>query len=281
MAAFKDTIVDLERLIADREREHDHRRHIHVAWLCIHEDGRRVEEAEIELHRALSKHMPVLGVITKARADQGFRVEVQRLLPEARNVVRVRALAEEFDEGHSLPPMGLTDLVELTAEVIPEGLRRAFAAAQKASVQTKKNVAHGIVGVSATTAAAAGASPIPFSDAAILVPIQIGMLAGISSAFGLKLSTAFLSTLVAAAAGATGTTLVGRAIVANLLKLIPGGGTIAGGLISAATAATLTTTLGEVYIATLGALFTASGGEAPDSNTVADEFKRRLKGNRV
>jgi uncharacterized protein (DUF697 family) len=281
MAAFKDIIGELEKLIADRAREHDHRRHIHVAWLCIHEDGRRVEEAEIDLHRALSKHMPVLGVITKARADQGFRAEVQRLLSEARNVVRVRALTEEFDEGHSLPPMGLTDLVELTAEVIPEGLRRAFAAAQKASVQTKKDVAHRIVVVSATTAATAAASPIPFSDAAILVPIQIGMLAGISSVFGLKLSTAFLSTLVAAAAGATGATLAGRAIVANLLKLIPGGGTIVGGVISAATAATLTTTLGEAYIATLVALFKASGGDAPDSDIIANEFKRRLRYNNV
>ena len=42
--------------------------------------------------------MPVLGVITKARADQGFRAEVQRLLPEAKNVVRVRALSERFDD---------------------------------------------------------------------------------------------------------------------------------------------------------------------------------------
>lgn len=124
---------------------------------------------------------------------------------------------------------------------------------------------------------AAGASPIPFSDAVILVPIQIGMLAGISSVFGLEVSTAFLSTLVAAAAGATGATFVGRTLVANLLKLIPGGGTLAGGAISAATAAILTTTLGELYISTLAALFTESGGEAPDSDAVANEFKRRFE----
>jgi uncharacterized protein (DUF697 family) len=173
--------------------------------------------------------------------------------------------------------MGLTELVDLTAEVIPEGLRRAFAAAQKTSIQQKKTAAHGIVGASAVAAAAAGASPIPFSDAFILVPIQIGMLAGITSAFGLELSTAFLTTLVAAAAGATGATFAGRAIVANLLKLIPGG-FLAGGAISATTAATLTTTLGELYVATLVTLFTESGGEAADSEAIAREFKRRLGG---
>ena len=278
MAAYRERILELEELVITRSRERDANRHIHVAWLCIHEDGRRVEEAEIELHRTLSRHMPVLGVITKSRADQGFRAEVQRLLPETRNVVRVRALAEALDEGHLLAPMGLTELVELTAEVLPEAFRRAFAAAQMASVGQKKKAAHQIVGVSATAAAAAGASPIPFADAVVLVPIQIGMLAGISSAFGLDLSRAFLSTLVAAATGATGATFAGRAIVSNLLKLIPGAGMLAGGVISGATAAALTTTLGELYIATLVALFNASSGETPSSGDIVRDFKRRLGG---
>ena len=276
MAAYKETIAELEQLIIKRSKESDAKRHIHVAWLCIHEDGRRVEDAEIELHKTLAKYMPVLGIITKSRADQGFRAEVQRLLPESKNVVRVRALAEELDEGHVLAPMGLTDLVELTADVIPVSFQRAFAAAQKASVKQKKNVARGVVGVSATSAAAAGASPIPFSDAVILVQIQIGMLAGISSTFGLDLSRAFLSTLVAAAAGATGATFTGRLIVSNLLKFFPGPGTAAGDAISAVTAFTLTTALGELYIATLVALFTDSGGEAPSSEDIVREFKRRL-----
>lgn len=276
LGAFQETVHALVALIAERAKTGDARRHIHVAWLCIHEDSRRVQDVEIALHHALATYMPVVGVITKARADQGFRAEVQRLLPDARNVVRVRALEEVLDGGHTLPPMGLTDLVELTAEVIPEGLRRALAAAQKASVDQKRRVAHGIVGVSATAAAAAGATPIPFSDAVLLVPIQISMLAGISSAFGLDPSAAFLSVLVAAATGSTGATLGGRAIVGALLKLIPGAGTIVGGVVSGATAAALTTTLGELYTATLVAVFRESHGEAPDVGVVEREFKRRL-----
>jgi uncharacterized protein (DUF697 family)/GTP-binding protein EngB required for normal cell division len=276
LSAFKESIAELERLIAERSRDRDPNKHIHAAWLCVHEDGRRVEDAEIELHSALSRQMPVLGVITKARADQGFRAEVQRLLPLASNVIRVRALAEEFDEGHTLPPMGLQELVEATGQVLPEGARRAFVAAQKASIQLKKNAGHKIVVGSATAAAAAGASPIPFSDAVILVPIQVAMLAGISSVFGLELSTAFLMTLVTSAAGGTGATFAGRAIVANLLKLIPGGGTLVGGVISATTAAVLTTTLGELYIATLAAVLSKSGGEAPAPSAIVDEFRRRL-----
>ncbi|MDD2659331.1 MAG: 50S ribosome-binding GTPase [Methylococcales bacterium] len=277
-ADFKETLDKLEEFVKKRSKEPDPKRHIHVVWLCILEDGRRVEKAEIELHKILANYMPVIGVITKSRSDQGFRALAQDMLPETKNVVRVRALPDELDDGHSLPVMGLLELVELTMETLPEGFRRAFAAAQKISIQQKKNLAHKIVVSSATAASLAGANPIPISDAILLVPIQIGMLAGITATFGLEISTAFLSTLVAAAAGATGATFAGRAIVSNLLKIFPGVGSVAGGTISSATAATITTTLGELYIATLVSLFTDTNGEAPLSENVTREFKKRLGG---
>ena len=279
MAAFRDTLGELEKLARERTSDRDPRRHIHVAWVCIQEDGRRVEDAEVELHRLLARHMPVVGVITKSRSDGGFRAEVQRLLPEARNVVNVRAIAETLDdEGITLQPKGLKELVAVTAEVVPEGQRRAFAAAQKASLDYKKNVAHGIVATGAASSLGAGASPIPFSDAFILVPIQLAMLAGITATFGLELSKAFLTTLIGTAAGSTAATLAGKTIVANLLKLFPGAGTVAGGAISGATAAVLTTSLGETYIATLVALFTESGDEPPTPEAIAAAFKKRMSG---
>lgn len=45
--------------------------------------------------------------------------------------------------------------------------------------------------------------------------------------------------------------MLGRTIVSNLLKMIPGAGTIVGGVISATTAATLTLALGFAYIEAL------------------------------
>ena len=125
-------------------------------------------------------------------------------------------------------------------------------------------------------ATGAGASRIPFSDALILVPIQIGMLAGVSATFGIEVPRAFLSTLVAAIAGTAGATFLGRPVGSNLLKFIPGLGTIAGGAISSTTPAGPTTALGEIYIAVLGKLFTASEGEAPSPEAIAQEFKDRM-----
>ncbi|WP_438003778.1 GTPase [Sorangium sp. So ce321] len=263
MAEFANTLTQLKTFVAARCRDRDARQHIHVAWVCIAEDLRRVEEAETSLVDMLAEFVPVLGVVTKARADQGFRAEVQRLLPRAVNVVRVRSLAEELDDGHQLPSMGLNDLVQATADLIPEGQRRAFVAAQKVDLELKRKTSHMIVGGAAAAAAGVGGVPIPFADAALLIPIQVGMISGITATYGLALSNGFLSAVLASVAGGTITTLSGRAIVGGLLKLLPGLGSAAGGAIAATTAAALTTAFGAGYIAALDALFAKHKGEPP------------------
>ena len=276
MADFDQTREDLEAEVEARNRREDPSGHIHVGWVCIAEDSRRVELAETKLTEGLSRHFPVAGVITKARSDNGFRAEVQRLLPDAKNVVRVRAIPEELDDGHVLSPMGLVELIRLTAELVPEGQRNALAAAQKVDIEGKRAQAHVAVGTAATAAFAAGVSPIPFSDCVILVPIQVGLLATITSVFGLPLSKGFLTTLVSSAAGCTAATFGGRALVANLLKFIPGVGTAAGAAISGTTAAAFTTALGEAYIAVLSSLLREKDIDEITEDEIVAAFKTHL-----
>lgn len=279
MADFRETLDELTQLVERRARDPDAERHIHVAWLCIHEDGRRVEDAERDLCRALSERMPVLGVITKARSDEreGFRAEVQRLLPEARNIVRVRAIAEALDDGHTLEPMGLEDLIEATVGLLPEGIRQAFAAAQRVSLRQKRERARRCVWSWSAKAAAAAAAPIPVADAAVLVPIQIRMLVQVSALYGLDVTRAFLTKLVFRVLGPAFAAMGGRAIAAGLLKLIPGGGAVLGGVIGAAVAGTLTVALGETYIAALDRAFARSNADMPEPAAIEAEFKKRLR----
>src|SRR5581483_8878385 len=269
---------DLEAFIKTAGLSGDPREHVHVAWICIMEDSRRVEQAEIEFVQMLAKLIPVVVVITKARADQGFRREVERLVPDARNVVRVRALAEELDDGIALPPAGLDRLVEVTLEVIPEGQHNAFVAAQKVDINQKTQRAHATVAAAAATAMAIAASPIPFSDFVLIAPVQLGMFARISSIFGMETTQTYLTTLLTGALGASSVSLLGRVLVSNALKFVPGFGTIAGAGVSAATAGTLTTFIGEAYIAVLTRLFRENRGEAPDPDLVVRAFKEELAG---
>jgi uncharacterized protein (DUF697 family)/predicted GTPase len=284
MADFSQIIEALRSFVRERSRDNDPKKHIHVAWICIAEDLRRVEPAEEELVKMVADYMPVVAVITKARQDkvpdsdgqlQSFRNIVQEELPLTKNVIRVRAVQEELDDGYILPAMGLRELIDLTMQVVPEGLRRAFTAAQKVNIELKTSQSHAIVATAALSAAGMAAVPIPFSDAIAIVPIQVGMLAGISATFGLSIDTSFLSTIVSSIVTGAGGTFAGRAIVANLLKMIPGAGSVAGGAIAASTAAAITTVFGEAYIATLATLFGNNNGESPTPEVVTTTFKQK------
>ena len=45
---YKEIINELKSFVSQRRNETDVNRQIHVAWVCITEDSRRVEDAEIE-----------------------------------------------------------------------------------------------------------------------------------------------------------------------------------------------------------------------------------------
>ena len=270
---FQETLSELTNFVDERGRREDPNEHIHCAWICLTEDGRRVEDAEVNLCKTLSSRMPMVVVITKARSDQGFRSIVQTLLPEATNVVSVRAIRQVDDDGHAKEPMGLKELVDLTMEIVPEGQKNAFAAAQKVVLRHKQNRSRKIVAAAAISAAGIGFTPIPFADAVLLVPVQIAMLAGITAAFGIPLSTAFLTTLVSSTVAGSAGTIGGRAIVGALLLLIPGAGVILKGVISGATAAIFTTAFGEAYIAALSILIERDPNNSPTAGDIANQLK--------
>lgn len=273
---YKTIISELEGFILERRNEQNPNRQIHAAWVCIQESTPRVEDAEIELTEMLyNQQIPVIAVLTKASQDNGFSKKVEDLLPNAKNIIRVRAIETVFDGGIKMPPMNLEELVNLTHEVLPEGKRNAFIASQKASLKQKVSRAQKIVATSATAAATAGAVPIPFADAAILVPIQVSMLVGISKVFGLDLPKSFIGTLVSSVIGSSAATIGGKAIVSGLFKCIPGIGSVAGATISGATAAALTTAIGEAYIGALSALLKAKNNDT--SSLSKDEITRVFK----
>lgn len=146
--AFTDTCgfeltncLELQRQMVNilAKRNGDGKSHdsFHVAWLCISEDSRRIETVETTLADVLALHVPVIGVITKARADDGFAKAVQKLLPQAISVVRIRALREQLDDGHILRRMGLMRLLRDTSELLSESQRGAMRSLLKHMMPTK------------------------------------------------------------------------------------------------------------------------------------------------
>jgi len=104
-----------------------------------------------------------------------------------------------------------------------------------------------VLGFTASTGAT-GAIPIPFADAPLLIAQQVAMMTAINKVFEFDVGKDALKSLATAALGVGGATVLGKTVASNLMKMIPGVGSVAGGAISAGTAGVITLALGKAYI---------------------------------
>lgn len=261
---------------------------IHACWYCIDGSVRRCEETDIEWINDIAEKVPVIVVVTKGfpkKDAREFRKKIENLNLNCRAIVPVlaekyedRDEEEEDDEVVIIPSYGLDKLVDVTLEVLPEGVKKAFNNAQKVSLDKKVSAARKWVTGYAATTGAIGASPIPFSDAPLLVSAQLSMLAHITAIFGLSVEKAVLTAIISSVAGVSGTTLGGKTLVSNLLKFIPGVGTVAGGAISASVASMMTIALGLAYISVLKYIVEEENkGNEVSTETIKEKMKEAYK----
>lgn len=249
--ALEQLLEDVTAIIKSGRKSGDVNQMVHCLWYCIATPSHRFESAEIEFLRRVSAQsgtgIPVIVVLTQSYSKRDAETMRKAVEAEKLGVVDVvPVLAEPFVIDEAFPailPYGLDQLAEVTYRVIPEEVREAFVVVGK-DLALKRKRARRLVATAAAAAAGIGAVPIPGPDAAILIPEQISMLAGITVIYGMD----FHKSDVIAVIGPLLATITGRTIVAELPKLIPGAGTAAGSVISAATAASLTSALGETTI---------------------------------
>jgi uncharacterized protein (DUF697 family)/GTP-binding protein EngB required for normal cell division len=264
---------------------------IHVAWYCLRGMDRRFEEAEADFVRRLDEMgLPVIVVLTQVPMRNGYyhpdavmlaeQIMAKRLPIVSGRPFMTYAKADEF-AGQSA--YGLKELLDATFRVAPEGVHGALVAAQEIDQVRKAQEAQKYITGAAASAAAAAASPIPFSDAALLVPIQLGMMARIAQIYKIKFERAALMAI----ASTTAATQLGRATFTGLLKMVPGAGTIVGGVVGAGVASTFTYAMGHAWLSLCqrvvkGKLGTA--GTVVDNEQLREafmeEFRKQLKSGR-
>jgi uncharacterized protein (DUF697 family)/GTP-binding protein EngB required for normal cell division len=255
-AALKDALL---AEIRARQGE-DPNRYVNLAWLCISEPGQRIEEAEIDIAKALKEMgVDVIAVLTKVGSFKNYEFQKaveKELAGVCQDIILTRALEErlEDDDGNHLvrKVAGLDELIACSYRYIPESQRRSFVNAlsmkNKKAIAVKQAESRNIIDVAAGTAAAAAALPIPFSDAIALAPIQIAMILKISHIFGMQVDESSIMPVVSSLLGAGAATMIGRTLVGAILKFIPGIGSVVGGIISASTAGMLTRQMGVIYL---------------------------------
>lgn len=224
---------------------------IHCIWYCINSQSNRLEEIEKIWINGLSPKFPVIVVLTQslmAQNSEELKNYIKEACPHIKNCIPV--VAKEIQlEGFTIPQRGLMELLAATEAQVPEEVKASFTNAQRLDLDRKVKMARRWVNGFIAETFFVGFVPIPFADSPIISASQITMIAKIISIFGVSYDQSKLASLVAGVAGLGGAVTTGRAVTTGILKMIPGAGTLLGGLISGSTAGGITKILGEVYIA--------------------------------
>lgn len=278
-----DTLIKELGAYMKRMRQQPLWEQIHVAWYCVRATDRRFEETEAEFIRKLHQlGLPVVVVLTQVPSRAGeYHADAVTLADHIAKLdlpivygrpILVMSTADDFT---GQVQHGLKDLVDATFRAAPAGVEAALAAAQKVDLDRKRKQAQAVVRTAAASALTVGAIPIPVADAGVLVPIQLAMMARVSAIYGVKMETATL----AATAATVAVSAAGRAAAGGLLKLIPGAGTIVGGVVSGAVASSFTLAIGYAWAVVCGELTQGrlrGIDGALDNNMVRELFQQQV-----
>ncbi len=275
---------DIINLINEKRNTTVPDQYIHCIWYCINANSNRIEDEEINFIRDLATgaDVPVIIILTQSYGSNSKEMYdyIEELNLPVEKCFRVLATDYVVDEDYTKKAFGCEELVDFMIEILPEASQKAFINAQVVSLGAKRKKAQFIIASAIAGAFGEGFIPLPFADAAALVPTQIAMIAGITVTYGMEVKKSTMSALITSLLGSTGATIAGKTIVANLLKLIPGVGTAVGGAISGGTAAIITGALGETYIGIMELMMKGELTEKEIENGKRlEEFKENFKHN--
>lgn len=219
---------------------------LHLVWYCIQASGGRITQFDIETIRKIDSHgIPIAVVITKAEMfsddeSKDFIKTIQNQLTK----IPIFETSARFKQRE----WQLKELCEWSLERLPESLKVAFAASQKQSLKIKRSEAYKVIKQHIAGSATVSFTPIPLSDAPLLLANQAAMAARILFIYNLQqisdtLKSVMLTPIIGNIISNSGIWLAG-----TLLKLIPGVGTISGGVINASVAGSITYAIGAATI---------------------------------
>lgn len=217
----------------DSAKEGNEDSKINAIWFCVEGTTRKLFPETIKAlskATAMWKTVPVVVVITKSysvpeRAENIKMVKdafasQKRYSKNLKNIIPVVASTYPLNETAFAAPEGITELIDVTNELMPEGIKAGAQDVYQFKLQRKKALAHSIVAVSTTTAVTVGAVPIPFADAVILSPLEVGQISALARLYEVnkdEQSKQFFNSIVE-----VGTVSVAAKTAISALKAIPG-----------------------------------------------------------
>lgn len=242
----------VKKWASDSAKEGKEDTQINVIWICIDGTSRKLFPETIKsLSKAtkMLKSVPVIVTITKSYSEPDRKENIEMVhnafekqkhySKNLREVIPVVATTFYLNDHALAPPEGITELIDATNELMPEGVKAVKEDINSFKLKRNRALAHGLVGVATTAGAVVGAVPIPFPDATFLLPLEIGEVNGIAQIYGIKRdekSKQLFDSIIQA-----GSITVAAKAALNVLKAVPGinlaasalNGIVAGAIVAA------------------------------------------------
>lgn len=230
-------------------KEGNEDRQINAIWFCIDGTSRKLfPEAIKNLSKATKmwESVPVIIVITKSysipeRAENVQMVhnafaQQKRYAKNLKAVIPVVAQTYTLNDTAFAPPEGIMELIDATNAVLPEGMKAAEKDIASFKLKRKRAMAQSVITASTAAGGAVSAIPLPFADAAILVPVESGLVTALRKIYGIPDgddAQKIMDTILE-----VGTASIAAKAAISALKAIPGVN-LAGEVINAIVAAAI------------------------------------------
>ena len=228
---------------------------INVIWFCVEGTSSKLFPKTIkDLSKATAmwETVPIVVVITKSYSvpERTQNIEMvsnafakqKRYSKNLKHIVPVVASTYTLNNTAFAAPEGITELIDVTNELMPEGIKAGAHDIYNFKLKRKKGLAQSIVALSTTAAVTVAAVPISLADALILSPIEVAQINGLAQLYEINKgedSKQFLNSIVE-----VGTVSTAAKAAISTLKAVPGIN-IAASVLNAIIAGAIVAAIGE------------------------------------
>lgn len=231
---------------------------IDLIWFCVEGTSSKLFPDTIKsLSSATNiwESVPVIVVITKSYSEPERKTNIEmvqnafakqkRYSKNLKKVIPVVAQNYVINDSAYVEPIGITELIEVTNNLLPEGKKAADDDIYHYKIKRKKAFAQGIVGTATTAGSVIGAIPISVADAPLLSGIEAGEITALARLYEIpkgEKSKQLMGTIIEA-----GTASAAAKGALSVLKSIPGVNLVAG-VLNAVIAGCFVAAIGEASI---------------------------------
>lgn len=217
---------------------------IHLVWYCIAATSGRVLDRDLKVIQKVQQYKrPVCVVLTKCDIASSADVVALKTYLHEQNI-EVFAISSNYPQHEKLD---LKQLIHWSSEKLEEGFREAFIRSQIVDLELLKEEVNKKIKEHSVGAFAVGFVPIPFADSPVLITNQLTMITRILATYNLESSKENMISLLKGLGVGQLVGVGGRYVAGQMVKLIPGAGSLLGGLINGTVATTITIALGYTF----------------------------------